>query len=133
MYKVKINTGKNGIKEFNMILKDEPCPICGKPLGYFTWNMFHGEVTSHCCGAILQIKDFYVDEDYSEEYRNFVASIGKDEVGYRFEIAEEWIPYLKRAIVETEIYDIHNKKVFELANQYKEIKQNYHSVQIQMW
>ena len=119
MYKAKINTGKNGIREYNMILKDEVCPICDKPLGRFTWNMFHGEVTSHCCGVVLQIKDFYVDEDYSEEYKEFIKNIGKDEIGYIFNIPDEWIMPLRTAIEETGIYDIQNDEVFELAKQYK--------------
>lgn len=120
MYKVKIDTGKNGTKEYNMILKDELCPICGNPLEHFTWNMFHGEVTSHCCGAVLQIKDFYIDEDYSEEYRDFVKNIGKDEVGYMFNIPEEWFPHLRKAMDETGIKNIQNDEVYKLAKQYKE-------------
>ena len=122
MYKVKLDTGENGVKEFQMIHKNEKCPICGKELGYFTWNMFHGEVTSHCCGAVLQIKDWYVEDNVPEKFKNFVKSVGQDDVGYIFNIGEEWFPHLQHAIEETKIYNIQNDKVYKLALKYKNSK-----------
>jgi transcription initiation factor TFIIIB Brf1 subunit/transcription initiation factor TFIIB len=120
MYKVKVNNGSKGILEFNMIKKDESCPICGQKLGGFSWNMFHGEVTSSCCGCILQFKSYYAGDDATEEYKNFVESIGTNDVGYIFQIDEEWIEPLKRAINDTGIYNIQNDEVFDKAKAYKD-------------
>lgn len=46
--------------------KDDSCFICGKSF-MFSWNIFHGEATSHCCGAVYQLKDFHYDNPSEEQ------------------------------------------------------------------
>lgn len=112
----KINTN-NGFREFITISKQELCPICGKKPQDFAWNMFHGEVTSACCNISLQIKDYYIDNDETKKYKDFVKSIGSDETGYVVNIDKEWIEPLKQAIDEIGICDINNKRVFNRAKE----------------
>ena len=114
----KINTNK-GIREFLTISKDEVCPICGKVPYGFSWNMLHGEVTSSCCGIALQIKDYYIDENEPQEYKDFVESIGSDKTGYVINIDNEWIKPLNKAIKKIGICNIRDEEVFEYAKRCK--------------
>lgn len=118
----KINTN-NGLEEFITISKDELCPICGKKPQGFRWNMFHGEVSSACCNIPLQIKDYYIDNDETEEYKDFVKSIGSDETGYVVNVDKKWIEPLKQAIDEIGICDIKSKRVLNRSQQLLERSQ----------
>lgn len=108
---------KDKIRTFITVKKDEKCPICGNQFNDFTWNVFHGEVTSHCCGICLQIKDYYVDEEETKEYKEFVKKIGSDELGYILNIEEKYIKPLKQIVKEHKIKNIQTNEVFNLVQQ----------------
>ena len=96
----------------------DKCPICETPLKnvYFTWRILHGEAMSSCCGAVYQIKSYWVDKNkYPEEYE-FAKSLDNPEK-ILFKINEEWIEPLKQAIKKTGIKNIHYPDVFELAKE----------------
>ena len=113
---VKINTHK-GEREFIKIGKNEKCPLCNGSIGNFSWNLFHGEVSSNsCCKVPIQIKDYYIDENETEEYHKLVDNIGTDY--YLVNIGVEYLEPLKKAMQETGIYDCTSK---ELAKRVDEI------------
>ena len=113
---VKIKTNK-GERKFIKIYKDEKCPLCGGKLGNFTWNTFHGEVSSNsCCRVPIQIKDYYIEENEPKEYHKLVDNIGSDY--YLVNIGVKYLEPLKKAMKETGIYDCTSR---ELAKRVDEI------------
>lgn len=94
----KTITTKYKGKETEHLLLDrtkDNCPICEHPLARTmgTWNIFHGEVTAQCCGAPYQTKDYYVDPEKSEGYKEFFEELNKPNV-WSISIPQEWIkPY----------------------------------------
>ncbi len=100
-------------------IKDK-CPICGTPLkeAEFMWRLFHGEAKSSCCGAIYQLKSYWVDKNKHPEEYEFSESLDNPAKIW-FKIDEEWINPLKQAMKETGIKNIHNDEVFDLAQKIK--------------
>lgn len=78
----------------------DACPICDTPRTemIFTWNLRHGEATSNCCGAIYQIKDYYID-DPSEEQQELLKCLKGEFI--EFCIKEEWISPIRQSLKET--------------------------------
>ncbi len=97
---------------------NDSCPICNMPVRdmHFRWNIADGEATSDCCGAIYQIKDYYIEKPTKQEKKCLELLRN----GYiEFKIKEDWIEPLKEAIRETGIKDINNRKVFNFAKDIK--------------
>ena len=101
-------------KEHTLLDKNDKCPICGtdRKKMRFIWNMFHGEATSDCCGAIYQIKDYYIENPTDEE-RELLEALRGDFI--EFAIKEDWVEPLKQAILKTGIQDITNDTVMDEA------------------
>ena len=113
MKKVKLSDGSTRI---TLNVKTDKCPICGENLSHvaFSWRMFHGEATSTCCGAIYQIKSWYVDPKTNKrDIIDFSNSLD-DGVSIYIKIDERLFIPLKNAIDKTGIKDIHNDKVYDL-------------------
>lgn len=118
----KMITKTNG-KEYEHILLDrrtDNCPLCDEPLKDFigSWNLFHGEVSSRCCGAPYQTKDYYVDPEKSEGYDEYFKELNKPHY-LGFSVSNEWVEPIRKAFAETGIKDVRDKSVMELAEKYK--------------
>jgi len=110
---------ENDNREYLVVdIKNEPCPICGTQFKdiYFSWNIFHGEASASCCKAPYQMKSYYI-ENVSDECKNFVENIGKDNK-IVLKVGEEYLEPCKRAIKEAGIQDIQNKDVYNLVIKY---------------
>ncbi len=97
---------------------DDNCPICGTPVKdmVFTWNMAHGEATSSCCGAVYQIKDYYIEKPTKQE-KECLKLLRE---GYiEFLIREDWVEPLKKAINSIGIKNIHNDIIINIARSIK--------------
>lgn len=117
MEKITLSTG---ITRMALDSKVDVCPICKTPLTNvaYRWNIFHGEATGDCCGAIFQIKDYYVDpETTPQDEIDFVDSLGKNG-RIEFCIKDMCIKPLAKAIKETGIKNINNETVMALAESY---------------
>ncbi len=113
MKKVKLSDGSTRI---TLNIKTDKCPICGDNLSNagFSWCMFHGEASSSCCGAIYQIKSWYVDpEENEQDIIDFSKSLN-DGVTIYIKIDERLFIPLKKAMDKTGIKDINDDKVYDL-------------------
>jgi hypothetical protein len=90
---------------------DDKCPICGMATKKmcFSWNIFHGEARSSCCGAPYQIKDFYIEKPTDDDKAFFDHLNGKY---IWFKIPTKYIKPLKEAMKELEKTNINDKDVF---------------------
>jgi hypothetical protein len=86
------------------------CLICEQPLkdSFFSWNIFHGEVSSSCCGAPYQTKDFGVDASKKEAYKKYFAELNKPSI-MSLSVAEDWIEPLKQAMKELGATELSNE------------------------
>ena len=93
---------------------NDVCPICEtkRENMRFSWNMFHGEATSSCCGAVFQIKDYHIDNP-NDEQKELLEGLRGDYI--EFNIKREWVEPLKQAIEKVGITDINNGEVMEEA------------------
>lgn len=96
--------------------KKDECPLCGMKLDQvgFTWNLFHGEAKSSCCGADYQLKSWWVDKEKYPEVYEFSESLDNPERIF-FKIAEKWIMPLKKAMKELNATNIRHEGVLKLA------------------
>lgn len=122
MSKIMI-TKKDG-KEYKHLLlnkRTDNCPLCDEPLKHFSgsWNMFHGEVSSSCCGAPYQTKDYYVDPEKSEGYEKYFKELNKPHY-LSLSVADEWIEPIRKAFAETGIKSIKDNSVIDIAKNYKD-------------
>jgi len=104
--------------------KKDKCPICGtalKDVG-FTWNIMHGEATASCCGAIYQIKSWWVDEEKEPELHKFAESLDSPDRIY-LKIKDYWIKPLQKAMSELNTKRLNND-VYQLAEQILQKKQS---------
>jgi len=94
--------------------KQDKCPICDTPRESmcFSWRIFHGEATSSCCGAIYQIKDFYLENPTDEEKKRLEMLAG-DFIEFRIKL--DWIEPLKQALQKLGKRNINDEGVIELA------------------
>lgn len=103
-------------KERLLLDKNDKCPICDTPRNkmVFLWRMFHGEAESSCCGAIYQIKDYYIEKPTDEE-KKLLEMLAGDYI--EFSIAPDWIEPLRLALKETRCRNINNDGVILLAEE----------------
>lgn len=101
-------------KEHILLSSEDECPICASKCNemVFSWNMFHGQATSSCCGAVFQLKDYYIENPTDEE-KELLEALRGDFI--EFSIKNEWVGPLKKAIQNTGIIDINNDDVIEEA------------------
>lgn len=95
--------------------KDDHCPICdaSRDKMVFSWNMFHGEANSSCCGATYQIKDYFIDNP-TEEEKEYLKLLAGDYI--EFVIKDSWIEPLKEAMKELSESMITNEVVKLASN-----------------
>ena len=79
------------------------------------WNMFHGEATSSCCGAVYQLKDYHIENPNEGEQKLLDLLSGEY---IEFNIKNEWVEPLRKAIKETGKTDINDDEVMSLAQSY---------------
>src|SRR3990167_6060598 len=105
----------NGKKHL-LLDKQDKCLICDTPRDKmcFSWRMFHGAAESSCCGAIYQLKDYYIDNPTDEE-KKFLEMLAGDYI--EFSIKFDLIEPLKQALKESGKRDINDEGVIELAQQ----------------
>jgi hypothetical protein len=87
-------------EEYFLLDQNDVCPICGaaRKQMRFQWRMFHGEVNSSCCGAIYQVKGFYIENPTKEEQKLLEALRN----GFIWlKIPSQWIDPLKQAVEQT--------------------------------
>ena len=108
-------------KEKILLDKNEPCTICNSSRDkmFFSWNMFHGEATSSCCGAIYQLKDYYIDKP-TEEQVDYLKLLARDYI--ELSIKQEYIEPLQRAMKELSAKNINEEGVIKLAENYVELE-----------
>lgn len=101
-------------KEHILLDSDDKCPLCraSRNQMVFSWNTFHGEATSSCCGAVFQLKDYYIENPTDEE-KELLEALRGDFI--EFTIKSEWIEPLKQAMKNVGITDINNNDVYEEA------------------
>ena len=107
-------TTKNGEREFILVdRKTDNCPVCGEPLSsvFFTWNTFHGEASSSCCNAPYQVKDYCIDEDQPQSYKDFVCSLGKPLIWCK--VDSKYIKALHQAFSEGLPKDCYNDETYQ--------------------
>ena len=103
----------DGITRIVLERDKDSCPICETPLTEvgFSWRLIHGEAESSCCGAIYQIKDWYVDPSkYGKDIIAFSRSLADLNL-VQLKIAQEWIEPLREAIKQTGIQNVWDEKV----------------------
>jgi len=96
---------------------DDKCPICDRPTNdiYGEWNFFHGEITSYCCGAVYQTKDYYIEKPTVEE-KELLKMLAGEYI--EFNIKQEWVEPLKKAMKELGETNISENGVQDLAEKY---------------
>ncbi len=101
-------------KKHLLLDKQDKCPICDTPRNKmcFSWRIFHGEADSSCCGAIYQIKDFYIENPTDEE-KKLLEMLAGDFI--ELSIKLDWVEPLKQALKETGKRNINDEGVIELA------------------
>jgi len=101
--------------------KKDNCLLCGEKLSGvgFTWNLFHGEASSSCCGADYQLKSWWVDKEKYPEIYEFSESLDNPDRIF-FKIAEKWLEPLRKAMSELGLKNIRDTGVIELAKKYIE-------------
>ena len=106
-------------KERWLIGKDDKCPICDTPREkiYGTWNIFHAEITSYCCGATYQTTDYHIENPTPEE-ENLLKMLAGEYI--EFNLKQEWIEPLKIAMKELNASNINDDGVIDLAKKYLE-------------
>lgn len=111
MKRVIINNHEKLMINFN-----DTCPLCQLPLknATFSWNLFHGEANSSCCGATYQMKDYHIEKPNAEEKQLLEMLSGK---WIQFKIKEEWIIPLRTAMHELQIHNINNEEVIKKAEE----------------
>ena len=102
--------------------KQDVCPICGTPRNNmrFSWRIFHGEANSSCCGAIYQIKDYYIENPTDEEKKLLTMLAGEY---IEFNIQPDYIEPLKQALNATGKHSIVDEDVVKLALHIKSLKE----------
>jgi transcription elongation factor Elf1 len=105
-------TNKEGNKTNHIILEEnDKCYVCGcdRSSMCFSWNMFHGQATSSCCGASYQLKDYYIENptDTEKEYLDLLKKSGNIDLS----IDEKYLDAVKK-IYDTGEYDNINDKGF---------------------
>jgi len=98
----------NGEKHI-LIKNNEPCALCGGRI-YCSWNLFHGEATSHCCGAVYQIKDYHIGNP-TEEQQILLDMLKGEYIELR--ITEEYINAIKKVFAEEGIQNIQAEGFYE--------------------
>lgn len=104
----------NGYKHI-LLSKRDNCLICDTPYDKmrFRWRAFHGEAASSCCGAVYQLKDFYIENPTDEQKQLLQLLASGDYI--EFAIGDTWIQPLREAIEKIGIKDINNDDVHQLA------------------
>lgn len=128
MKKVKLSDGRERIV---LDTKKDNCPICDTPLKNvaYRWQMFHGEAEADCCGAIFQIKSWYVDpKKYAQDIVDFSNSLNEPNKVY-LKIGNDWIEPIKAAIKELGISNIHQDEVYDIAKKHHEKSAGAHCAQ----
>ena len=115
--KKEIKKYKDGSEHEKLIVnpQEDNCPLCDTPLKEvgFSWQIFHGEAKSSCCGNIFQIKSYHVDEEkYGKEAKDFAESLDKPE-RIQSKIYGEYLVAYKKAFEELNIRQVSDKQVQE--------------------
>lgn len=118
MSRLIVTKSKGKEREHRLLDKrTESCPICETPLKDFNghWNMFHGSMSSSCCGASYQVKDYSPPDD-GENFEELFRWLN-DPNYVELTIKSEWVEPLHQAIKQTGIKDIRNERVDMVANE----------------
>lgn len=109
-------------KKHLLLDKQDKCPICDAPrdtMRFYDSENFHGEAESSCCGAIYQLKDYYIENPTDEE-KKLLELLADDYI--EFSISPDWIEPLKQALRETGAYNINGYGVVDVANRLMKLR-----------